>query len=186
MSVAPLLLAGCQRSAPLRGPGSPCSRPRRGDRSSRPHTRFPACRWRPGPGPRARRWSLYRTLPAPGGSPAMIAEALANRLENLPGLRRGRPSDGKGRRDDRGAGRGGRAGHRQRPGTQRSRHTDRSGWQDAGSHPRGDSGFPQARCDALPHLGCPESSYDRIAPDIKATLETVRFTSSGQPSFSGY
>ena len=30
---------------------------------------------------------LYRTLPAPGGSPAMIAEALANRLENLPELR---------------------------------------------------------------------------------------------------
>ena len=30
---------------------------------------------------------LYRTLWVPGGSAAMIAEALGNRLENLPGLR---------------------------------------------------------------------------------------------------
>src|SRR5206468_136750 len=29
---------------------------------------------------------VYRTLPIPGGSAATIAEGLANRLENLPGL----------------------------------------------------------------------------------------------------
>jgi hypothetical protein len=32
----------------------------------------------------------------------------------------------------------------------------------------------------------PETSYARIAPEIQATLESVRFTSSGKPSFYGY
>ena len=131
VSVATLLLAGCQRSAPLARAGIAVHPPA----SWRPVE--PSAHQVPGvalaawAGPEGSSLSLYRTLPAPGGSPAMIAEALANRLENLPGMRRGRPSDGKGRRDDGGAGRGGRTGHRQRPGTERSRHTDRAGWQDA-------------------------------------------------------
>jgi hypothetical protein len=32
----------------------------------------------------------------------------------------------------------------------------------------------------------PESSYERLAAEIKATLETLRFTSRGKPAFYGY
>ena len=32
----------------------------------------------------------------------------------------------------------------------------------------------------------PESSYRRVAGEIKTTLESVRFTTSQSPSFSGY
>ena len=129
---------------------------------------------------------LYRTLPAPGGSAKMIAEALANRLENLPELRL--------------------VVHRTEtvgettaarvevvaPGTGDALAPSGTGKPIA---PAGKTLIPTRevtlgfhRPDATLFLTWddPRVVVRRIAPDIKATLETVRFTSSGKPSFYGY
>ncbi len=127
-------------------------------------------------GPEGSSLSLYRTLPVPGGSPAMIAEALANRLENLPGMRvvvhqTEKVGETTAARVEVVA-----------PGTGNALAPSGAGTPIA---PAGKTLVPTRqvtlgfhRPDATLFLTwvVPESSYDRIAPDIKATLETVRFT----------
>lgn len=118
----------------------------------------------------------------PGGSPTAIAEALANRLENLPGL------------------------------TVRAKRTERiaetvaarvevtaSGTGDALApsgtgtpvSPAGKTLMPTrqvnlgfVRPDATIYIvwHAPESAFHQIEPDIDATLATLRFTSSGNTS----
>ena len=87
VAVALVLIAGCQPAGPLARAGiaftPPASwRPVEPTASQVPGV--PLAAWA---GPDGSSLVLYRTLPAPGGSPDMIAEALANRLENLPELR---------------------------------------------------------------------------------------------------
>jgi hypothetical protein len=77
---------GCQPDAPLQGAGLALSLPDSW-RAVEPSTWMvpgsPLAAWS---GPEGSSLVVYRTLPMPGGSAAMIAEGLANRLTNLPGL----------------------------------------------------------------------------------------------------
>jgi hypothetical protein len=137
-------------------------------------------------GPNGASLVVYRTLPAPGGSPAMIAEALANRLENLPELkvvvhRTEKVGETTAARVEVVA-----------PGTGGALAPSGTGKPVA---PAGQALVPTRevimgfhRPDATLFLSwtAPETSYARIAPEIQATLESVRFTSSGKPSFYGY
>ena len=96
--------------------------PAAGARSSGTAGWSPARRWPHGPARMARRWSSTGRCPAPGASAAMIAEALANRLTNLPGLSLEVKRTEERRRTDGGPGRGRGPGNRRRPGPQRRRH----------------------------------------------------------------
>jgi hypothetical protein len=127
-------------------------------------------------GPEGSSLAVYRDLPDPGGSPATIAEALANRLENLPGLTvRVKRTESLG---------GSTAAHVEvtAPGTGDALAPSGVGTPIA---PEGKQLVPtrQVTIGFVRHDGtfylrwhAPESSYDRIAPDIRATLDTLRIT----------
>jgi hypothetical protein len=179
-------VAGCQPAGPADRAGIAVTPP-----ASWRHVE-PSARQVPGvlleawAGPDGASLVLYRTLPAPGGSPGMIAEALANRLENLPELkvvvnRTEKVGETTAARVEVVA-----------PGTGDALAPSGTGKPVA---PAGKTLIPTRevivgfhRPDATLFLAwnVPESSYARIAPDIDATLESVRFTSSGQLSFFGY
>ena len=179
-------LSGCERAEPLARAGitlaPPASwRPVKPDASKAPGVTLAA--WT---GPDGSSLIVYRTLPAPGGSAKMIEVALANRLASLPSLEL--------------------VAHRTEtigemtaarveviaPGTGDALAPTGTGTPIA---PPGKTLFPTRevtlgfhRPDATLFLtwDVPESSYARVAGDIKATLESVRFTSRGNPSFYGY
>jgi hypothetical protein len=137
-------------------------------------------------GPDGSSMVLYRTLPAPRGTAAQIADALANRLENLPGLRvvvkrTESVADTSAARIEVVA-----------PGTGDAIAPSGTG---AAFAPEGKSlvptrqvtvGFvrPSETLYLVWHM--PESSHDRITPDIDATLQSFRFTSSGKLSTYRY
>jgi hypothetical protein len=122
---------------------------------------------------------VYRTLPVPGGTPEMIAEGLANRLENLPGVQV---------RDRRTESVGGATAARVEvvaPGT-----GDALAPSGAGSFvvPEGQTLVPTRQVtlgflapDRTIYLRwhAPEASYDRIAPDIRTTLDSIRLAPGG-------
>jgi hypothetical protein len=129
---------------------------------------------------------LFRTLPAPGGSAAMIAESLANRLQNLPDLRLvvhriEKVGENTAARVEVVA-----------PGTGDALAPSGTGKPIA---PAGKTLVPTRqvtlgfhRSDATLFLMwvTPEASYERIGPDIKATLESIRLTSGGRAASYGY
>ena len=135
-------------------------------------------------GPEGSSLVVYRTLPTPGGSSATIAEALANRLENLPGLEV---------RDKRTETVGGATAARVEviaPGTGDALAPSGVGTPIA---PPGKTLVPTrqvtiglVRSDATLYLRwhAPESSYDRIAPDIRATLDSLRVAAGEKASSS--
>jgi hypothetical protein len=186
LTIALVWMSGCQPSAPLARAGfavtPPASwRPVKPSPSQVPGV--PLAAWA---GPDGSSLVVYRTLPAPGGSAKMLAEALANRLENLPELR-----VIVNRTETIGETTGARV-EVIAPGTGDSLAPSGTGTPTA---PAGKALVPTRevtvgfhRPDATLFLtwDSPESSYARIAPEIKATLESVRFPSSGAPSFSGY
>lgn len=117
---------------------------------------------------------VYQTLPTPGGTAAMLVESLANRMDNLPGVRIIE------RRTETVAGVEAARVELVAPGT-----GDALAPSGAGSFvaPEGRSlvatrqvtlGFPRDRRTIFVRWHAPESSYDRIAPDIAATLRSVR------------
>jgi len=129
---------------------------------------------------------VYRTLWVPGGTAEMLAEALGNRLENLPGLRL--PV----KRTENVAGRVAARVEVVAPGTGGALAATGMG---TPVEPPGETLFPTrqvtlgfARPDDTLFLTwhVPESSYERIAPDIQATLESLRFTASGKTPSAGY
>jgi hypothetical protein len=129
---------------------------------------------------------LYRSLPVPGGSATMVAESLANRLENLPELRL------LVKRTEDLAGTAAARVEVVAPGTGDALAASGLGTPIA---PAGKTLAPTrrvvlgfARPGQTLYLAwhMPESSYDRIAPEIQATLETLRFTSSGELSSDSY
>ena len=137
-------------------------------------------------GPHGATLMVYRTLPAPGGSPAMIAEALANRLENLPESRllvnrTEKIGETTLARVEVVA-----------PGTGDALAPSGSGPPMA---PAGKTliptrevtvGFHRPNATLFLTWNCPESSYERIAAEIRSTLETVRFTTIENPVFDRY
>src|SRR5207248_3181479 len=84
--VALVLTLGCQQAGPSGLPGIELTPPgswRRAESSAWMVPGVPLAAWS---GPDGSSLVVYRTIPVPGGSAAMIADGLANRLENLPGL----------------------------------------------------------------------------------------------------
>jgi hypothetical protein len=178
--------SGCQPSAPLERVGIAMTPPaswRRVEPFSRQVPGVPLAAWG---GPDGSSLVVYRTLPAPGGSAETIAEELANRLENLPELRLI-----VNRTETIGETTGARV-EVVAPGTGDALAPSGTGTPTA---PAGKALVPTRevivgfhRPDATLFLtwDTPESSYARIAPDIDATLESVRFTASGTRTFYGY
>jgi hypothetical protein len=186
MMAAPVLIAGCQPSGPLSQAGIAVSPPASW-RLVEPKTdTVPGVSLAAWAGPDGSSLVLYRTLPAPGGSPAMIAEALANRLYNLPELRLVVK-----RTENVGETTAARI-EVVAPGTGDALAPSGTGKPIA---PAGKTlvptrqvtlGFHRPDANLFLMWVTPEASYDRIAPDIDATLRSVRFTANGQPSFYGH
>ena len=186
MTAALVLISGCQPAGPLARAGIDFTVPASWRPVKPTASRVPGVPLAAWAGPDGSSLVLYRTLPVPGGSPAMIAEALANRLENLPELRlvvnrTEKIGDTTAARVEVVA-----------PGTGDALAPSGTGPPTA---PAGKTLIPTRqvtlgfhRPDATLFLtwDSPESSYERIAAEIKATLETVRFTTSGNPAFYGY
>jgi hypothetical protein len=129
---------------------------------------------------------LYRALPVPGGTAAMIAEALGNRLENLPGLRL------VVKRTEKVAGTTAVRVEVVAPG-----FGDAMAPSGTGSPIALDGkvlvptrqvtlGFVRPAETLYLTWHVPESSHARIGPQIDATLESLRFTSSGTPATYRY
>ena len=175
MAVAIVVFSGCQPAGPLARAGITFSVPASWRPAKPAVSQVPGVPLAAWAGPDGSSLVLYRTLPAPGGSPAMIAEALANRLENLPELRlvvnrTEKIGDTTAARVEVVA-----------PGTGDALAPSGTGPPTA---PAGKTLIPTRqvtvgfhRPDATLFLtwNSPESSYERIAAEINATLETVRF-----------
>jgi hypothetical protein len=186
MAVALVVFSGCQPATPMARAGITLTLPASWQPAAPAASRVPGVPLAAWAGPDGSTLVLYRTLPAPGGSPAMIAEALANRLENLPELqvvvnRTEKIAETTAARVEVVA-----------PGMGDALAPSGSGPPTA---PAGKTLIPTRevtvgfqRPDATLFLtwNCPESSYERIAAEIKATLETVRFTTSGNLAFYEY
>ena len=137
-------------------------------------------------GPEGSALVLYRDLPAPAVSPAMMAEALANRLVHLPELqvvvrRTEAVGDTTAARVEVIA-----------PGIGKALAPSGVGRPIA---PEGKAlvptrevivGFTRPNATIYLAWDVPESAYPRIEPEIKATLESCRFTTSGATSSYGY
>jgi hypothetical protein len=180
------LISGCQPVGSLERAGVVLTPPSSW-RSVKPLTwQVPGVAQAAWAGPDGSSLVLYRTLPTPDGTAAMIAEALGNRLENLPGLqlvvKRTEKVDGT---------------------TVARVEVVAPGFGDVIA-PSG-TGTPIALAgkSLIPtrqitfgfvrpgetlyltwHM--PESSHTRIAPQIDTTLESLRFTSSGKMATYGY
>ena len=181
-----VLVSGCQPAGPLARAGIAFTVPASWRPVEPPASRIPGVPLGAWTGPDGASLVLYRTLPAPGGSSAMIAEALANRLENLPELRlvvnrTEQIGDTTAARVEVVA-----------PGTGDALAPSGSGPPTA---PAGRTLIPTRqvtlgfhRPDATLFLtwNSPEASHEQIAAEIRATLESVRFTTSGNLAFYGY
>jgi len=127
-------------------------------------------------GPEGSSLVIYRTLPMPGGSAAALVEALANRLENLPGLTI------RDKRTEALAGATAAWVEVTAPGTGDLLAPSGVGTPIA---PRGKTLVPTrqvtigfVRDDATVFLRwhAPESVHDRIVADFRATLDSLRLT----------
>jgi hypothetical protein len=158
--VAVSACVGCQPAGSAGVPGLALTPPKTWRRIPPTAAMVPGVALAAWSGPEGSSLVVYRTLPAPGGSASTIAESLANRLENLPGL------------------------------TIRDQRTETlagttAAWVEVTAPGTGDaltpSGVgtpvaPEVRIDATLYLRwhVPESSYDRMARDIRATLDSLR------------
>src|SRR5262249_41402999 len=123
---------------------------------------------------------LYRTLWVPGGTAESLTESLANRLDNLPGL------DLKVRRTETLAGTTVGRVEAVAPGTGDALAASGMGTplEPAGKTLIATREITVAFARPAETLSLtwrlPESSYQRIAPDIQATLESLRFSAGGK------
>ncbi len=129
---------------------------------------------------------LYRRLPVPGGSAAMLAEAISNGLESLPDARL------LVKKTETIAGADGARVEAVAPGTGDALAPSGLGKPVA---PEGKSLVPTRQVTLafarpsqtlyiVAHML--ESAHDQIAPQFDAMLKTVRFTSTGKMSAQGY
>jgi hypothetical protein len=173
--MAVLLVVGCQSAAPLERSGIELTPPGSWRRVESSAWMVPGVVLAAWVGPDGSSLVVYRTLPVPGGSATSIAEGLTNRLENLPGLQV------RARRTETVAGTTAARVEVVAPGTGDAMAPSGVGTPVA---PAGKSliptrqvtlGFvrPDVTLYVTWHL--PESSYDRIAPEIQATIDTLRF-----------
>jgi hypothetical protein len=134
-------------------------------------------------GPSGSSLVLYRTLPIPGGSPVGVVVALANRLENLPGL-----TVHVKRVESIGNSRAARV-EVVAPGTGDALAPTGSGTPVV---PDGRPlvptrqvtvAFVQSEGTYYLTWHVPAAFYNQIEPDIKTVLESVQFTSSGGSSY---
>jgi hypothetical protein len=186
LAIALTLIGGCRPAGPLERVGITLSPPPSWRPAEPTATMAPGVQLAAWTGPDGSSLVLYRTLPAPGGSAKMIGEALANRLANLPGLkvmvhRTENVGEMTAARVEVVA-----------PGTGNALAPSGSGPPTA---PAGKSlvptrevtlGFHRPNATLFLTWAIPESSYARLADEIKTTLESVRFTAVESPSFSGY
>jgi hypothetical protein len=185
VSITTLGASGCQPSTPLRRAGVEISlpdswRPVDAPTSMVPGT--PLAAWR---GPEGASLVLYRTLPAPGTSAAMLAEGLANRLTNLPELKI------VAKRTDKLAGEPAARVEVIAPGTGDALAPSGVGKPVA---PEGKTLVPtrQVTIGIIRSSGplflswhMPESAHERIAPDIEATLGSLKLSADSRlPSYS--
>jgi hypothetical protein len=84
--VAMIACVGCQPAGSAGIPGLIVSPPSTWKRIEPPAAAVPGQPLAAWSGPEGALLVIYRELPNPGGSAAMVADALANRLENLPSL----------------------------------------------------------------------------------------------------
>jgi len=181
-----VMMPGCQPAGPLGRAGLELTPPASWRPVEPPPGKVPGVPLAAWAGPDGSSLLIFRTLPVPGGSPTMIAQALANRLTNLPGLRLvfGRVETV-----------GGTSAARVEvvaPGTGDALAPSGLGTPTA---PAGKSliptrqvtlGFLRETATLYLTWHAPESSYGRIAPEIEATLKSCRLTSGGKTSSYEY
>ena len=135
-------------------------------------------------GPEGSSLVVYRTLPIPGGSAVAIAEALSNRLENLPGLKV---------LVKRTEALGGSTAARVEVVARGTGHALAPSGVGTPIAPAGKAlvptrqvtlGFVRNDATLFVRWHAPESSYERIAPDIRATLDSLRLSADGQKTSS--
>jgi hypothetical protein len=137
-------------------------------------------------GPKGSSLVVFRTLPAPGASADSLADGLANRLTNLPGL-----SLEVKRTEEIGGSRAGRV-EAVAPGTGDALAPSGVGTPIA---PEGKTLQPTRQVTvALPRANgplylswhLPESAYSRVAPEIESTLKGLKLSADDLPSSYSY
>ena len=178
-TVALLMITGCQPTGPLERAGLAVYPPASWRRVESPTRQVPGVALAAWAGPEGSSLAIYRELPAPGYTPTIIADSLANRMENLPELRL------VVKRTETVAGTTAARVEVIAPGTGGALAPSGVGTPKA---PDGETLIPtrQVTVGFLRPSGtiylswnAPESSYSRIAPQIEATLESIRFTTAG-------
>jgi hypothetical protein len=180
LAIALLAIAGCEPAGPLGQAGVELAPPA-GWHPVEPGRwvvpGVPLAAWS---GPDGSSLVLYRTLWVPGGTAEMLAEALGNRLENLPGLRLAA------KRTEKVGGRDAARVEAVAPGSGGSLAASGLG---TPIEPAGKTlipthqvtvGFARPGNTLFLTWHAPESSYERIAPDIEATLASVRWVVGGK------
>ena len=178
-AVALVLIAGCQPTGVLERSGLAVNPPSSWRPVKAPTREVPGVALAAWTGPDGSSLAIYRDLPAPGCTPLMIAEALANRMENLPELRLVL------KRTETVAGTTAARVEVIAPGTGDALAPSAMGTPKA---PDGKTLIPTRqvtigfwRPSETTYLSwnAPESSYARIAPEIEATLESIRLSPTG-------
>jgi hypothetical protein len=184
--VALILNAGCVPTGPLERDGLTVHPPASWRPIESTTRQVPGVALAAWAGPEGSSLSIYRALPAPGYTPAMIADALANRMENLPELRL------LVKRTENVAGTTAARVEVVAPGTGDALAPSGIGTPKA---PDGKTLIPtrQVTMGFLRPSGTiylswnsPESSYSRIAPEIEATLGSIRFSATGMWSMGSF
>jgi hypothetical protein len=180
-----LLIAGCQRAGPLGRAGVALTPPESWHPVPTARVMVPGVPLAAWSGPDGSSLVVFRTLWVPGGTAEMLTEALANRLDNLPGLRI------LVRRAETVAGTAAGRVEAVAPGTGDALAASGLGTPMA---PEGKALLPTREVTlVLPrpaetlyltwHLR--ESSYDRIAPEIEATLASLRLSAGDKTTYAG-
>jgi hypothetical protein len=174
-----IVVAGCQPTARLERAGLAVDPPATWHPVASPTRQVPGVALAAWAGPENSSLVIYRELPAPGCTPAMIAEALANRMKNLPELRLVVT------RTETVSGTNAARVEVVAPGTGNALAPSGIGTPKA---PDGTTliptrqvtiGFVRPSDTIYFSWNSPETSYSRIAPEIEATLGTIRFSATG-------
>jgi hypothetical protein len=137
-------------------------------------------------GPEGSSLVVYRSLPFPDGTAAMIAESLANRLTNLPDL------EVKVKRTEKVAGEPAARVEVIAQGNGDSLAPSGAGTPVSTTGKpliatrQVTVGFPRQGGSLFLSWHMPESAYSRISPDIEAVLGSLQLSSDGRPSSYSY
>ena len=178
-TVALIVIAGCQPAGTLERAGLAVNPPASWRPIESPTRQVPGVALAAWTGPEGSSLAIYRALPAPGCTPLMIAEALANRMENLPELRV------VSKRTETVAGTTAARVEVIAPGTGDALAPSAMGTPKASEGKtliptrQVTIGFLRPTDTIYFSWNSPETSYSRIAPEIEATLGTIRFSTTG-------